>query len=117
MLDPAGQTHCTSVTMDCSWDNVKGMLERPHSAKCNVHVCAVAGDMRSAAYSMYRELATLVGFTEGLKTEELEWSTKESSKESVEEAVARLIEKEKQGPQRKPEPKVSSHVNPWPQGR
>ncbi|XP_071788335.1 protein zwilch homolog isoform X1 [Asterias amurensis] len=109
MLDVASQTH-TSVTMDCSWDNVKGMLERPHSAMCNVHVCAVAGDMRSAAHSMYRELATLVGFTEGLKTEELEWNTKESSKESVEEAVARLIEKEKQGPQRKPEPKPQTPI-------
>ncbi|XP_038078450.1 protein zwilch homolog [Patiria miniata] len=110
VLEPASHSHYTSVTMDCSWEHVKGMLEKPHSAKCNVHVSAVPGDMRSAAYSVYRELATLVGFVEGLKTEELEWNTKESSGESVEEAVTRLIEREKQGPQRKQQPQVETSL-------
>ncbi|XP_022084701.1 protein zwilch homolog [Acanthaster planci] len=108
VLDPASHSHCTSVTMDCSWEHVKAILEKPHSAKCNVHVRAVPGDMRSAAYSVYKELSTLVGFVQGLETEELEWNMEESSSESLEVAVTRLIEKEKQGPQRKPELQVQT---------
>ncbi|XP_066270442.1 protein zwilch homolog [Branchiostoma lanceolatum] len=70
----------TSVLIECSWKDVTSVLQLPpYNSDTVMHIRAVPGDMKSAAYNIYRELQTLTGFVEGLKTGEVLWCLEENA--------------------------------------
>ncbi|XP_019622731.1 PREDICTED: protein zwilch homolog [Branchiostoma belcheri] len=77
--DAAGERQ-TSVLIECGWKDVTSVLQLPpYNSDTVMHIRAVPGDMKSAAYSIYRELQTLTGFVEGLQTGEVLWCQEENA--------------------------------------
>ncbi|XP_070536091.1 protein zwilch homolog [Ptychodera flava] len=94
----------SSLTIDCTWDNVTQILQKPpQSAKSTVYIKVVPGDTRSVIHAMYKELCTLVSFAKGLETGEIQWarSKAETDEDSLPNQVSSFIEDMKKGTQRK----------------
>ncbi|XP_072020251.1 LOW QUALITY PROTEIN: protein zwilch homolog [Amphiura filiformis] len=97
---PGQQQQCdtTTVNLDCSWEDIKNVLETPHGANCTVHIKAVPGNMNSSGHRVFCELNTLVGFAAGAISGQIQWiNPTSSSTSSIATLLAELIESVKQG--------------------
>lgn len=99
MMKDANQTTSAyqgSLMLEASWSPVTTLLESPPSeAKCTLNIQVAAGDMRSAAYSMFRELTILQGFAAGFQGS-VNWVV-ETSQVGLKDRVNSFISELKEG--------------------
>ncbi|XP_041459496.1 protein zwilch homolog isoform X1 [Lytechinus variegatus] len=85
------------TAVECTWNQVKKILERPRDATCKVLICAVPGDMRFTPLEVYKELCLLKMFADSIETGEVNWMTREKTS-SIQDLITNFLDEIKDGP-------------------
>ncbi|XP_030828461.1 protein zwilch homolog isoform X1 [Strongylocentrotus purpuratus] len=85
------------IAVECTWNQVKKILESPRDASCKVLIRAVPGDMRNTPLEVYKELCLLKTFADSLETGEVNWITREKTS-SIQDLVTTFLDEIKGGP-------------------